>query len=171
MSQNRKQSWISSAQLMVAASGLTAALATTGVAAADFPRSGDATFEVYLTGKVLGSAATPVGKGILWQESGVTHNVKGDAPFDRLEDVCLGHATVIGDEWTRLFGTCVKTDKDGDQILVTWGEAKDEWAIVGGTGKYQGISGTGKVGKFEPVRGGPDDWTGVGHETIRWEIK
>lgn len=144
---------------------------TRAAAAADFPRSGEAVFDVYLSGKIVASAATPVGKGVVWQETGVTRNVKGEAPFDRLEDVCLGHATVIGDDWTRLYGTCVKTDQDGDQILVTWGDVKEQWSIVGGTGKYKGITGTGTTGKFDSLQDRPDGWTGVGHETIRWEIR
>ena len=156
---------------LTAAIGMVAGLAVTGAMAADFPRKGEASFDVFTTGKMVASATTPVGKGILWQETGVTRNVEGEAPFDRLEDVCLGHATVIGDDWTRLFGTCVKTDKDGDQILVTWGETKDQWSIVGGTGKFKGITGSGTVGKFELLRDRGDDWTGVGHETISWEIK
>ena len=155
----------------MAAIGMVAGLATTGAMAADFPRKGEASFDVFTTGKVVASAVTPVGKGILWQETGVTRNVAGEAPFDRLEDVCLGHATVVGDDWSRLFGTCVKTDKDGDQILVTWGETKDQWSIVGGTGKFKGITGSGTVGKFELLRDQGDAWTGVGHETISWEIK
>lgn len=160
-----------SRRALVAAIGMVAGLATTGAMAADFPRKGEASFDVFTTGKVVASAATPVGKGILWQETGVTRNVAGEAPFDRLEDVCLGHATVVGDDWSRLFGTCVKTDKDGDQILVTWGETKDQWSIVGGTGKFKGITGSGTVGKFELLRDQGDVWAGVGHETISWEIK
>ena len=161
----------STRRALTAVIGMAAGLAVTAALAADFPRKGEASFDVFTTGRVVGSAATPVGKGILWQETGVTRNVKGEAPFDRLEDVCLGHATVIGDDWTRLFGTCVKTDQDGDQILVTWGETKDRWAIVGGTGKFKGITGSGTVGKFELLRDQGDEWTGIGHETISWEIK
>ena len=61
--------------------------------------------------------------------------------------------------------------KDGDQMLVTWGETKDQWSIVGGTGKFKGITGSGTTGKFELLRDRGDEWTGVGHETISWEIK
>ncbi len=139
--------------------------------AADFPKSGEATFDVYLTGKLLMNAETTVGNGELWQELGVTHNVKGEQPFDRLDDVCLGQDTALDGKPTRGFGTCVKTDKDGDKILVTFGEVKDHWAIVGGTGKYKGIVGTGTSTPYDMIRDQPREWSAVAHETIKWRIE
>lgn len=138
--------------------------------AADFPKSGQAWFDRYLTGKTLASADTPIGNAELWQEIAVTRNVKGDAPFDRLDDVCLGQDTFVDGKATRLFGTCVKTDKDGDKILVTFGEDKGHWSIVGGTGKFKGITGTGTSGAYELVRDQPKEWSGVARETIQWRI-
>lgn len=146
-------------------------LAAPPARAADFPQSGEASFDRYLTGRMVANAKTPVGSGELWQETGVTRNIKGEAPFDRLEDVCLGSDTLLGGKPTRLAGTCVKTDKDGDKILVTFGGGKEGWEIVGGTGKYKGMTGAGTAGKYELLQDRPDDWVAVSHETIKWQIK
>ena len=139
--------------------------------AADFPKSGEATFDRYLTGRQVAAADTTVGTAELWVESGVTRNVKGEAPFDRLDDTCFGQDTLIDNKATRLFGSCVKVDKDGDKILVTFGEAKDQWSIIGGSGKYKGITGTGTNLGYEMIREQPKEWTAISHESVKWQIK
>ena len=46
---------------------------------------------------------------------------------------------MIGDKWMQ-YASCVETDKDGDNVFTT-SDDKNHY-IVGGTGKYKGITGT-----------------------------
>ncbi len=65
---------------------------------------------------------------------GITRNDNGGAMFNNMGARCQGGMEAVGGvAMTR--GTCVETDKDGDEIISTY-EAK------GGTGKYTGLSGT-----------------------------
>ncbi len=144
---------------------------TVSALAADFPKSGEAAFDRYQIARIISSVQSPVGKGVLWEDTGVTRNVKGEQPWDKLVDRRQGTATVIGEDWSRESGNCVKKDKDGDQIFVTW--QGGDWAIVGGTGKYKGITGTGTTKfdfKQDSLEDRPDGWVNVIHHTVKWQI-
>ena len=52
---------------------------------------------------------------------------------------CLYHWSVVG-ETNHFNGSCVETDKDGDNVFVTFDDNKHYF--MGGTGKYKGITGT-----------------------------
>ena len=158
------------------ARGIATALATLLLAAqaahaADFPKSGQATFDRYLNGHLVDTSKTAVGNAELYRETAITRNVNRQAPFDGLQDVCLGQDTLVGGVVTRNFGTCVKTDRDGDKILVTFGEVRNHWSIVGGTGKYKGITGNGTTGRYESIRNTPKSWAAISREHIEWQIQ
>ena len=66
-------------------------------------------------------------------------------------------------------GSCVETDKDGDNVFTTFDD-KNHY-LMGGTGKYKGITGTVPytvVELHETVGGRPADI--VNHKAT-WEIK
>jgi hypothetical protein len=52
---------------------------------------------------------------------------------------CVGHQSVVGDALD-FNGSCVETDKDGDNVFTTFDNQNHY--LKGGTGKYQGIAGT-----------------------------
>ena len=52
---------------------------------------------------------------------------------------CLGHYTSVGETF-HFKGSCVETDKDGDNVFTTFDD-KNHY-MIGGTGKYKGITGT-----------------------------
>ena len=52
---------------------------------------------------------------------------------------CLYHWSVVG-ETNHVNGSCVETDKDGDNVFTTFDD-KNHY-LMGGTGKYKGITGT-----------------------------
>ena len=157
----------------LAAGTLTMVVALAGPThAAEFPKSGEASFDRYQVAKILATVQSPTGKGIIYEDTSVTRNLKGEGPWDKLVDRCLGTATVIGEDWTRMSGNCVKKDQDGDQIFVTW--QGDDWTVVSGTGKYKGITGTGTTTfdfKRDSIEDGPDGWVNVLHHTVKWQIK
>ncbi len=142
-----------------------------GARAAEFPKSGEAEYVRYQVARIVGTVTTPLGKGIVFEDTSITRNVKGEGPFDGLVDRCLGQFTVVGEDWTRGFGTCAKHDKDGDTMLVTW--EGDNWKIVSGTGKYKGITGTGTT-ITDPAKDlledRPDGWIGTLRHTVKWKI-
>jgi hypothetical protein len=51
---------------------------------------------------------------------------------------CVEQWTFIDDD-TNYNGSCVETDKDGDNVFTTFDEQNHY--ILGGTGKYKGITG------------------------------
>ena len=72
-------------------------------------------------------------------------------------------------ETNHVNGSCVHTDKDGDNVFATFDDKTT--TLIGGTGKYKGITGTVPytvVGLHETV-GGRTAWI-VNHKAI-WEIK
>ena len=52
---------------------------------------------------------------------------------------CLYHWSVVG-EINHVNGSCVHTDKDGDNVFATFDDKTT--ILIGGTGKYKGITGT-----------------------------
>jgi len=55
---------------------------------------------------------------------------------------CLFAASITRRRWDtfHLNGSCVETDKDGDNVFTTFDD-KNHY-LMGGTGKYKGITGT-----------------------------
>lgn len=139
--------------------------------AGGFPTSGEATFDRYVTSRIVGSGSSSVRRGIAFTDVAITRNKRGEGPWYDLVDRCAGQFTMLGEEPTRGFGTCVKRDKDGDAVFVTW--QGEDWTIVGGTGKYQGITGTG-ITSVNPGRdqvwARPDNWVSVVHYTVKWQV-
>src|SRR5262245_15898304 len=82
----------------------------------------------------------PPGTGSIVDETGITRNVKGEGPFHDMSVRCLFHWSVV-EGTNHLTGSCVETDKDGDNVFTTFDD-KNHY-LMGGTGKYKGITGTG----------------------------
>ena len=111
--------------------------------AADLPKQGKNSY----TTTYVNSSTRELKAGnrmvLNYDTSGITRNDKGGVMFNDMGARCLGTVDTIGNEASNR-GTCVETDKDGDEIYTTY-EAKGSTgthAYVGGSGKYTGISGT-----------------------------
>lgn len=115
--------------------GLTAA----GVLAADFPPSGQAEYDTYYVIEDKASIDGGVGSGAISILTGINRNVQGEGPFHDMAVECLSHSTMIAGKWMQ-YASCVETDQDGDNVFTT-SDDKNHY-IVGGTGKYHGITGT-----------------------------
>ena len=85
--------------------------------------------------------------------AGVSHNDAGGAMFDKLGVRCAATFQAGASR-----GDCVATDRDGDAIRLTYRSADDTGAasaeIVGGTGKFAGLSGSFE-GASAAIRAGP----------------
>ena len=106
---------------------------------AEFPKTGEAEYDTYYVDNVVAKIDSGVGAGAIVDETGVTRNVKGEGAFHDMSVHCLYHMTSVG-ETTHFNGSCVHTDKDGDNIFGTFDDKTT--TLMGGTGKYKGITGT-----------------------------
>jgi hypothetical protein len=106
---------------------------------AQFPKTGEAEYDTYYVDDEVAKIDSGVGTGTIVDETGITRNVKGEGPFHDMSVRCLYHWSVV--EKTNHFnGSCVHTDKDGDNIFATFED--ETTTLMGGTGKYKGITGT-----------------------------
>jgi hypothetical protein len=126
--------------------------ATSGAHAAEFPKEGTATYTTYY----VGTAATPMKMGdrmvAIYESSGITRNDAGEAAFNDMGTRCVGMREANGATVVNR-GSCIDVDKDGDQVFSTYeADAKaGRHTFVGGTGKYQGLTGTADY-TFVPVK-------------------
>jgi hypothetical protein len=82
---------------------------------------------------VVAKIDSGAGTGAIVDETGITRNVKGEGPFHDMSVRCLYHQSVVG-ETAHFNGSCVETDKDGDNVFTTFDD-KNHY-LMGGTGKY-----------------------------------
>ncbi len=107
---------------------------------AEFPKTGEAEYVAYCVDKPVAKIDSGVGTGTILEETCITRNVKGEGPFHDMSVRCLYHWSVVG-ETNRQNGSCVDTDKDGDNVFITFDDKN--LYFMGGTGKYKGITGMG----------------------------
>ena len=126
--------------------------ACSSAGAGEFPKEGTASY----TTNYVNASATPMKMGertiSIYESTGITRNDAGEAPFNDMGTRCIGMREANGNEVVNR-GSCIDTDKDGDQVFSTYeANAKSgRHVFVGGTGKYQGISGSADY-TFQPVK-------------------
>ena len=125
---------------------LAAAVASRAPAlAADaFPTSGAAKLAAYA---VCRSAVIvdmgPVGSNSSAECTGIVKTRDGSKLLDNLAIRCMEESKARPGGYV-FTGTCIETDGDGDKIFMTYeGPEGGDIALLGGTGKYQDITGKG----------------------------
>jgi hypothetical protein len=125
---------------------LTAAvvLCAPAYAADAFPASGAAELAAYA---VCRSAVIvdmgPVGSNSSAECTGIVKTRDGSKLLDNLAIRCMEESKARPEGYA-FTGTCVQTDGDGDKIFMTYeGPESGAVALLGGTGKYQDITGKG----------------------------
>ena len=145
------------------------AFPATSTFAQDFPKKGEAEVDTYY---VFDTRATfpknELGAAGIDEFNGVSRNVKGEGPFNDMSVYCLAHWTMIGDAY-KSNGSCIETDRDGDNIFVTFDEGSDY--LLGGTGKYKGITGKSPYTATELRANASGRATYVVNHKRIWEIK
>jgi hypothetical protein len=125
---------------------------------------------------------TGVGKASVMEAVGTTQNLKGEKMLDKMAARCVA-LNVELDSKKYIDGVCVLTDSGGDKIVSTF-DTRDidksqpemncgTHIIVGGTGKYTGITGKEPFScQAMPALAGPGGYTAldIPHNTV-WEIK
>ena len=134
--------------VLAATLGLGSPLDAVAAQVEKLPASGKARFQVsYVQWApareiTLGDAA---GIGTI-EMAGITRNTDGKPWFDRMTERCAGQYYWGDHNQTPGTGTCLYVDADGDQVMVNWkitAPYDGTKQIVGGTGKYAGITGQG----------------------------
>jgi hypothetical protein len=153
---------------MLASMAVALTFCAAPAAAAEFPKTGSAEYDTYYVDNTLAKIDSGAGTGAIVDTTGITRNVKGEGPFNDMSVRCLYHWSSVGETF-HLNGSCVETDKDGDNVFTTFDD-KNHY-LMGGTGKYKGITGTVPytvVELHETVGGRPA--VIVNHKAT-WEIK
>lgn len=153
---------------MLASTAVILTVCATPAAAAEFPRTGSAEYDTYFVDNPVAKIDSGAGTGTIVDSTGITRNVKGEGPFHDMSMRCLYHVGGMG-KTSHYNGSCVETDKDGDNVFSTFDD-KNHY-LMGGTGKYKGITGTVSytvVDLHEMVGGRPA--VIVNHKAT-WEIK
>ena len=124
---------------MLASMAVVLVCCASPASSAEFPKTGSAEYDTYYVDNTLAKIDSGAGTGAIVDTTGITRNVKGEGPFDDMSVRCLYQSTSVGDTF-HLNGSCVETDKDGDNVFTTFDD-KNHY-LMGGTGKYKGITGT-----------------------------
>jgi hypothetical protein len=125
---------------------LAAAVASSepAFAADPFPASGAAKLAAYA---VCRSAVIvdmgPVGSNSSAECTGIVKTRDGSKLLDNLAIRCIEESKARPEGYA-FTGACIQTDGDGDKIFMTYeGPESGDIALIGGTGKYQNITGKG----------------------------
>ncbi len=109
----------------------------------ELPSSGTVEYATTYTGTVHSTMELAEGKHVELREIiGLSRTVAGSSHYDGLSVRCLVYFEET-DKIPRINGNCTQLDSDGDQMYQRFGAGKIE--ILGGTGKYKGMSGTGVI--------------------------
>jgi hypothetical protein len=153
---------------MLASMAVVLTFCAAPASSAEFPKTGEAEYDTYYVDNVVAKIDIGCCTGSIVDETGITRNVKGEGPFHDMSVRCLYHLSVVGEVF-HFNGSCVETDKDGDNIFAIVDD-KNHY-LTGGTGKYKGITGTVSytlVGLHETVGGRP---ALIVNHKAKWEIK
>jgi hypothetical protein len=153
---------------MLASMAVVVTFCTAPAVSAEFPKTGSAEYDTYFVDNTVAKIDSGAGTGSILDSTGITRNVKGEGPFHDMSMRCLYHWSVVG-ETNHFNGSCVETDKDGDNVFTTFDD--NNHYMMGGTGKYKGITGTVPytVVELHETVGGRGAYI-VNHKA-KWEIK
>jgi len=137
------------------------------------PPKGAATFALYFTGRVLATHDIgAAGSTFLTEASGVTKSIDGQKTFDNMVEHCLIHGETVG-KIVKYTGSCLDTDADGDKFFHSFagGEDSGKSAIIGGTGKFKGMTGELTYTTTGAPSAGPGQFSFSAEDKLNWEIK
>ena len=141
---------------------VTSCLLPVGTRASEIPKQGTANYTTFFVTTASQAMTLGTRSYSTYGLNGVTRNDEGAEIFNNMGVRCLGSREVDGDD-IRVEGACTERDKDGDQVFQTYqargkttgGGIAGTHLLVGGTGKYAGI--TGKADYTIQVVTGPDN--------------
>ena len=165
--------------------GAGLAIASGVVLGDDLAKKGSTSYTTRYVFNPMGYEITPgVGKVMPLLLVGTTTNTKGEAAFDKMKARCFAIKVEAGAK-TYFDGACTMTDEDGDKVFSSFDSRQLDktqpamdcgtHSIIGGTGKYKGITGTeafGCIFKKDTPEGEPFAAYIVDTpHNVTWEIK
>ena len=157
---------------VILSAGVVFALAAPASASDALPDSGSAKLAAYQVCRSLGAIDMgPAGSETSTECNGIVRNLDGQKLPDNLAIHCL-EATSSRPEGYKYSGACVETDSDGDKLYMTYEGGKTgqvKW--VGGTGKYQDVSGAGSLSVIVAPNGAPGLFAYTLNHEVSWTHK
>jgi hypothetical protein len=147
-------------------------VSTHAVADPSFPRTGSAKIAAYTVCHSLDI----VDMGAVGSQSsadcvGIVKNKEAAAVFDNLAIHCLEVSRARAEGY-KFDGTCVETDGDGDKIFMTYeGPESGAISLIGGSGKYAGIEGSGNWTVTDAPGNTPSQFLFTLDYSVDWRFK
>ena len=124
---------------MLASMAVVLTFCAVSTAATEFPKTGSAEYDTDDVDNPVAKIDSGACTGVIGEETGMTRNVKGEGPFHDMTSVrCLYHWSVVG-ETNHVNGSCVDRQRWRQRIRDL---RRQNHYLIGGTGKYKGITGT-----------------------------
>ncbi len=135
------------------------------------PKQGTTTYQTYYTNRYLSTLNMgEMGSGWVAELAGITRNTDGQKFFDRMMVRCIYYfEAVMGSR--KHSGACIQTDGDGDKVFTTFEGETMSHTLIGGTGKYVGITGTAAYGSKELPTHGEGLTSIIADHKVTWELK
>lgn len=106
------------------------------------PKQGTTTYVTYYTSRFLSTLNMgEMGSEWVAELVGITRNTEGKKFFDSMTVRCIYYFEAVTGS-RKHSGACIETDRDGDKVFTTFEGETMTHTLIGGTGKYIGISGT-----------------------------
>jgi hypothetical protein len=123
-----------------------ASLLPIAVQAADLPKEATDSFSNIWVSTISNSMQQGANPFLTYELNGITQNDAGGPMFNLLGLRCVGMGDGRGGGEFTDRGTCTYTDKDGDHIFAPYTSKgwRGTYEVVGGTGKFVGITGAGE---------------------------
>jgi hypothetical protein len=151
-----------------AVAAVAAALGQVVWAADKLPQQGTASYATYYTSRPLTSIDMgEVGSQALVELVGITRNTSASKAFDNMSVRCVLYRETAAGK-VKVSGSCTETDTDGDKVFSTFDTTAH--TVIGGTGKYKGISGSAPYTASPLAAPGPGLAASVVEHKVSWQF-
>jgi hypothetical protein len=135
------------------------------------PKQGTTTYLTYYTNRYLTTLNMgEIGSEWVAELTGITRNTDGQKFFDSMSVRCIYYfEAVMGSR--KHSGACIQTDRDGDKLFTTFEGETMTHTLIGGTGKYIGISGTAAYSSRELPTHGEGLTSIIAEHKVTWKFK
>jgi hypothetical protein len=135
------------------------------------PRQGTTTYVTHYTTRFLSTLNMgEVGSDSVAELVGTTRNTDGQKFFDNMAVRCVEFLEVRGGIH-KFKGACIETDSDGDKVFSTFDSGTMTHTLIGGTGKYKGISGTAAYTTKSLPAPGKGQGAIINQYKVTWQFK
>ena len=135
------------------------------------PKQGTTAYMTYYTNHYLSSLNMgEMGSEWVAELAGMTRNIDGQEFFDNMTVRCIYYfEAVMGSRKHK--GACIHNDSDGDKVYTTFEGETMTHTLIGGTGKYIGISGTAAYTSKELPAPGEGLTANITEHKVTWKLR